>query len=52
MSEDAVRAGQLVRPFARSGESPYDYWFVTSTLRRLPRKVAQFRDWLMSELMS
>jgi DNA-binding transcriptional LysR family regulator len=50
MSEDAVQAGQLVRPFALSAENPYDYWFVTSTLRRVPRKVAQFRDWLMSEL--
>ncbi|MEO7221319.1 MAG: LysR substrate-binding domain-containing protein [Devosia sp.] len=50
MSESAVREGQLVRPFAASAESPYDYWFVTSTLRRVPRKVAQFRDWLMSEL--
>lgn len=50
MSEDAVQAGQLVRPFARSAESHQDYWFVTSTLRRVPRKVAQFRDWLMREL--
>ena len=50
MSESAVREGQLVRPFAVSAQSPYDYYFVTSTLRRVPRKVAQFRDWLMSEL--
>jgi DNA-binding transcriptional LysR family regulator len=50
MSASAVREGQLVRPFAASARSPYDYWFVTSTLRRVPRKVAQFRDWLMSEL--
>jgi len=50
MSESAVREGQLKRPFAVSAESPYDYWFVTSTLRRVPRKVTQFRDWLMSEL--
>ncbi len=50
MSESAVREGQLVRPFAASAESPYDYWFVTSTLRRVPRKVAMFRDWLMGEL--
>jgi DNA-binding transcriptional LysR family regulator len=52
MSAGAVREGQLVRPFAVSAESPYDYWFVTSTLRRVPRKVAQFRDWLMSELVA
>ena len=50
MSESAVREGQLVRPFAVSAQSPYDYYFVTSTLRRVPRKVAQFRDWLMSDL--
>lgn len=50
MSESAVREGQLVRPFKVSAESPYDYYFVTSTLRRVPRKVAQFREWLMSEL--
>jgi DNA-binding transcriptional LysR family regulator len=50
MSESAVREGQLKRPFAVSAESPYDYWFVTSTLRRVPRKVAQFREWLMEEL--
>jgi DNA-binding transcriptional LysR family regulator len=52
MSAGAVREGQLVRPFKVSAESPYDYWFVTSTLRRVPRKVAQFRDWLMAELTS
>ena len=50
MSAGAVREGQLVRPFAVSAVSPYDYWFVTSTLRRVPRKVAQFRDWLMDEV--
>jgi DNA-binding transcriptional LysR family regulator len=50
MSESAVREGQLLRPFAASAESPYDYYFVTSTLRRVPRKVTQFRDWLMSEI--
>ena len=27
-----------------------DYWFVTSTQRRAPRKVSQFRDWLMDEI--
>ena len=50
MSESAVREGQLVRPFAASAQSPYDYWFVTSTLRRVPRKVTLFRDWLMGEM--
>ncbi|HZY67522.1 MAG TPA: LysR substrate-binding domain-containing protein [Devosia sp.] len=50
MSEGAVREGQLVHPFAASVESPYDYWFVTSTARRVPAKVQQFRLWLMEEL--
>ena len=50
MSQSAVREGQLIRPFTVSAESPYDDWFVTSTLRRIPRKVAQFREWLMEEL--
>ena len=44
------RSPRSVRPFAVSAQSPYDYWFVTSTLRRVPRKVALFRDWVMEEL--
>jgi DNA-binding transcriptional LysR family regulator len=50
MSEDAVRTGQLVRPFAISAENPNDYWFVTTTARRVSKKVALFHDWLMAEL--
>jgi DNA-binding transcriptional LysR family regulator len=50
MSEDAVRLGQLVRPFAVAAQSPYDYWFVTSTQRRVPRKVEMFREWVMAEM--
>jgi DNA-binding transcriptional LysR family regulator len=50
MSEDAVQAGQLVRPFDISTETLFDYWFITSTLRRTPRKVTVFRDWVMHEM--
>src|SRR3569833_1803722 len=50
MSEDAVTSGQLVRPFDISTETAFDYWFITSTLRRAPRKVTLFRDWVMLEM--
>jgi DNA-binding transcriptional LysR family regulator len=50
MSEDAVQSGQLVRPFDISTETTFDYWFITSTLRRTPRKVSLFRDWVMDEM--
>ena len=52
MSEDAVKSGQLRRPFPISAQSPNDYWFVTTTARRIPKKVALFHDWLMAELAS
>ena len=50
MSADAVEAGQLVRPFDVTVETMFDYWFITSTLRRVPRKVTLFRDWVMHEM--
>ena len=50
MSADAVEAGQLVRPFDVTVETMFDYWFITSTLRRVPRKVTMFRDWVLNEL--
>ena len=50
MSEAAVADGRLVRPFTISAETAFDYWFVTSTLRRVPRQVAAFRDWLVAEM--
>jgi DNA-binding transcriptional LysR family regulator len=50
MSEDAVRAGQLIRPFATVTETSFDYWFITSTARRVPRKVQLFRDWVFGEM--
>ena len=50
MSDDAVAAGQLVRPFATTAETTFDYWFIVSTARRVPRKVTLFRDWVWAEL--
>jgi DNA-binding transcriptional LysR family regulator len=50
MSEDAVRDGRLVRPFAISARTAFDYWFVTSTMRRVARKVAVFREWVLAEM--
>ena len=50
MTEQAVADGWLRRPFPVSAETGLDYWFVTSTMRRVPRKVAQFRDWLLAEM--
>jgi DNA-binding transcriptional LysR family regulator len=50
MSQDAVDEGRLVRPFEVSAETAFDYWFITSTARRVSRKVAKFRDWVMMEI--
>ncbi|HWA42949.1 MAG TPA: LysR substrate-binding domain-containing protein [Hypericibacter adhaerens] len=50
MSEDAVAEGRLVRPFDTMAETAFDYWFVTSTARRIPRKVRLFHDWLFAEM--
>ncbi len=50
MSADAVAGGWLVRPFATSASTGHDYWFITSTLRRVPKKVTAFRDWLLAEM--
>ena len=52
MSADAVAAGQLVRPFDITATNDLDYWFITSTARRVPRKVTLFRDWVMGELQA
>lgn len=50
MSEDAVAAGQLLRPYGTIAETAFDYWFITSTARRVPRKVQLFRDWVFAEM--
>lgn len=50
MTDQAVNDGWLKRPFALSASTNLDYWFVTSTQRRIPRKVAQFREWLLAEM--
>ena len=50
MSADAVAEGRLVRPFELSVETTFDYWFITSTARRVARKVTVFRDWVVGEM--
>ncbi len=50
MSEDLVAAGQLVRPFAITAETTFDYWFIVSSARRMPKKVTLFRDWVFQEM--
>ena len=50
MSAAALADGRLARPFATAAVSEFDYWFVTSTARRVPAKVMHFRDWLLGEL--
>jgi DNA-binding transcriptional LysR family regulator len=50
MTDQAVRDGWLKRPFAVSAETGLDYWFITSTQRRVPKKVKLFHDWLMGEM--
>jgi DNA-binding transcriptional LysR family regulator len=52
MTDQAVNDGWLRRPFAISAGTGLDYWFVTSTARRMPRKVALFRDWLLAEILA
>jgi len=50
MSADALAEGRLVRPFATSVSTNMDYWFITNAARRMPKKVAVFREWLRGEL--
>jgi len=50
MSAVGVAAGQLVRPFAVLAETAFDYWFITSTARRVSKKVSVFRDWVWVEM--
>ena len=50
MSADAVKTGQLVRPFDLPVTGRNDYWFITSTARRVPKKVELFREWLLAEI--
>jgi DNA-binding transcriptional LysR family regulator len=50
MSDDAVEAGQLIRPFETVAETAFDYWFIVSTARRVSKKVTLFRDWVWAEM--
>jgi DNA-binding transcriptional LysR family regulator len=47
MSDDAVRDGRLVRPFAQSHPSDLGYWLVVAEGRRSPKKVRLFREWIL-----
>ncbi|GHA21230.1 transcriptional regulator [Devosia pacifica] len=49
MTEDAVRQGRLVRPFATAVTSSRGYWLVTGDARRATPKVSAFRAWLLEE---
>ncbi|RUT30366.1 LysR family transcriptional regulator [Arsenicitalea aurantiaca] len=46
MSADARRHGRLVDPFGIAVKDWLGYWFATPRGRRVPAKVAAFRDWL------
>ena len=50
MAADAVADGRLMRPFDSWLDTGQGYWFVTSANRRVPKKVALFRDWLAAEI--
>ncbi|MGE0500146.1 MAG: LysR substrate-binding domain-containing protein [Rhizobiaceae bacterium] len=50
LAHDALRAGLLVAPFPEKVESGFGYFLVTSASRRMPKKVAAFRDWLKAEI--
>lgn len=50
MSADTVSDGRLVRPFDVTVTSDNGYFLVTGSGRRLPKKVALFRDWLAEEV--
>ncbi len=50
MTDQAVHDGWLKRPFPITATTGLDYWFVTSTARRMPKKVKVFEAWLMGEM--
>lgn len=50
MSADAVGDGRLLRPFALPVAGPNGYYVAAARGRRVSRKLALFRDWLMSEV--
>lgn len=43
---DALKSGQLVRPFSETAESQFSYWFVCSHHNTTSKVVQVFRSWL------
>jgi len=43
-----IAEGRLVRPFTRSMESPFGFWFVCRRDRLGEAKIAAFRDWILA----
>jgi len=46
---DALRSGELVRPFPEIAVSEYSYWLVSQKNRAKSKPLAAFREWLMIE---
>jgi DNA-binding transcriptional LysR family regulator len=46
----AISVGQLVAPFPERAATGLGYFLVTSATRREPRKVADFRRWIRTEI--
>ncbi|TKT77357.1 LysR substrate-binding domain-containing protein [Aquamicrobium sp. LC103] len=46
----ALSVGQLVAPFPERAATGLGYWLVTSSSKREPRKVTNFKRWLKSEI--
>jgi DNA-binding transcriptional LysR family regulator len=50
LAADALRAGTLVAPFPGRAATGLGYWLVTSSTRREPRRVQDFKAWLRDEM--
>lgn len=50
LAQYALSVGQVVAPFRERTPTGLGYWLVTSGSRREPRKIADFRDWIMREI--
>lgn len=50
LAASAIADGRLVVPFARSIDTGKSYYFITSALRREPRKVTAFKQWVRKEI--
>lgn len=50
IAADAIRAGQLVRPFRAIAESPHTYYFVCRKEKIESAAVARFRQWIFRQV--